>query len=899
MFFYVHWVAGDILNNIKKNRLLASMTLLFSSSLYAFPLPGSYISNIASGDYVDETGSTLVVNSNPVSLEVQKILALTLVQNQQQQSTIGGLVNFPHVLTNTGNTSDRYALSLTHSVSDEFDLASIKVYADRDQNGVPDDNVDLLLPNSSIDLKAGESLSIVAVGTVPSSVLANQKSIFELKATSQTTNTIDARVNDTVAVVDDAVISVVKAQDKSQGNEQELITYTLTYRNNGTDTAKLTITDLLDDSLEYVEKSAHWNQNSIALTDSNDTENEINKGISYQLLSDQKTIKAEIQSVPPLTSGTLSFQVRVKNTDKNKIPNTAKYTYVGEKSKVPYNQDSNTVHYTLLPSLGVVLNNNPNSNSDAGNPNVDPDNLSTINELKPGKQVFFQNYVWNKGNITDVYNLSYSTANLPECAQVRLYHKDGKTLLTDTNGDGIVDTGSLASSAVKEIRVAVLASTSCNTEKSNIVIDVVATSVLSSDISNPTRNVITKLVASSSESDLYNSDNTGKDVGKIDNNGNAWLKKSVLDGKVVFPLIAENKSTQSNNYNLFASFSAMDVQNISVVTASGFTVKFYEGDATCSNLGKQITNTGTMAAGATKAYCAVIQVDASQQNFVKPIWFAIQSPVNQQADVIKNEISSSTARQLILSNDQQGQVSVGGTIVYVHTLKNTGTITEGADQGSVVKLKVNPQKPDDNFIYSLYYDVNKDGKIDPSDKFIDANTDLNSLSAGLGIAPDRDIQILLKVQAPVTSTHGVVSVADLIVEAGTFANIKLENLKNTDVTTVSTSAMQLLKYQVKAPTCTMTFDPANVTSLSFSAQPLIIKPNECVIYKLEVENRGSSIVTNVQFQDAVPAYTTLVGTPFLVPAGVNASTADSITGTIASLSSGQMANMYFMIRVNP
>jgi len=875
------------------------MSILFSSSLYAFPLPGSYISNIASGDYIDETGNTLVVNSNPVSLEVQKILALTLVQNQQQQSTIGGLVNFPHVLTNTGNTSDRYALSLTHSASDEFDLASIKVYADRDQNGVPDDNVDLLLPNSSIDLKAGESLSIVAVGTVPSSVLANQKSIFELKATSQTTNTIDARVNDTVTVVDDAVISVIKAQDKSQGNEQELITYTLTYRNNGTDTANLTITDLLDDSLQYVKESAHWNQNSIALTDNNDTENESNKGISYQLLSDQKTIQAEIQSVPPLTSGILSFQVLVKNTDKTKIPNTAKYAYVGEKSKVAYNQDSNTVHYTLMPSLGVVLNNNPTSNSDLGNPNLAPDNLSTINELKPGQQVFFQNYVWNNGNVTDIYNLTYSTANLPECTQVRLYHKDGKTLLTDTNGDGIVDTGSLASSAVKEIRVAVLASTSCNTEKNDIVIDVLATSVLSSDISNPTRNVITKLVASSSESDLYNSDNSGKDVGKIDNNGNAWLKKSVLDGKVVFPLVAENKSTQSNNYNLFASFSAMDVQNISVVTASGFTVKFYEGDTTCSSLGKQITNTGTMAAGATKAYCAVIQIDASQQNFVKPIWFAIQSPVNQQADVIKNEISSSTARQLILSNDQQGQVGVGGTIVYIHNLKNTGTITEGADQGSIVKLKVSPQKLDDNFIYSLYYDVNRDGKIDSSDKFIDANTDLNSLSAGLGIAPDRDIQILLKVQAPVTATHGVVSVADIIVEAGTFANIKLDNLKNTDVTTVSTTAMQLLKYQVKAPSCAMSFNQANVASLSFSAQPLVIKPNECVIYKLEVENRGSSIVTNVHFQDAVPAYTTLVGTPFLVPTGINASAQDSIKGTIASLPSGQMANMYFMIRVNP
>ena len=114
--------------NIRKNHYYAGLTaLFFSNCLYAFPAPGSYISNIASGDYADETGNILIVNSNPVSLEVQKILALTLVQNQQQQSTIGGQVNFPHILTNTGNTADTYKLSLIQPKGDDFDLNDVPI----------------------------------------------------------------------------------------------------------------------------------------------------------------------------------------------------------------------------------------------------------------------------------------------------------------------------------------------------------------------------------------------------------------------------------------------------------------------------------------------------------------------------------------------------------------------------------------------------------------------------------------------------------------------------------------------------------------------------------------------------------------------------------------------------
>ena len=886
--------------NIRKNHYYAGLTaLFFSNCLYAFPAPGSYISNIASGDYADETGNILIVNSNPVSLEVQKILALTLVQNQQQQSTIGGQVNFPHILTNTGNTSDSYRLSLNHSTTDQFDLESIKVYADRDQNGIPDDQVDLLTSSTSITLKAGELLSVVAVGNVPLTVTKTQTSLFELKATSQTTNSIFANVNDIVIVVDDAVISVVKAQNKSQGNVTDVITYALTYRNSGTDVAKLTITDLLDDSLEYELGSAQWNQGGVKLTDADDAENTINAGIKYQLSSDNKTIKAEIASVPPLTSGVLTFQVKVKNAEKTKIPNTAKYTYVGKASATSYSLDSNTVHYTLSPSLGVVLNNKSSSAVNVGNPDQAPDNLLTIATLKPGQEAYFQNYVWNTGNVTDIYNLSYTTSNLPACAQVRLYSQDGKTLLTDTNGDGVIDTGSLAAVAVKEIRIGVFASTGCNTEVSNIMVDVKATSVLSSDVSDPIRNVITKLVASSSESDLYNSDNSGKDVGKIDDNGNPWLKKSVLDGKVVFPLVAENKSAQSNNYNLFASFAAIDLQNISVSTSSGFTVKFYEGDATCATLGKQITNTGTMVAGAKKLYCAVIQVDPSQQNFVKSVWFAIHSPVNQQADAIKNEISSSIARQFVLTNDQQGQVSVGGSLVYVHTLKNTGTVTEGSASGSVVKFKVAPLKPDDGFIYGLYYDANNDGKLDAADKFIDTNTALNTLTSSVGIPSQKSIQLLLKVSSSETVLQGTSSVAEIIVEAGDYQGITLTDIKNTDVTTVGMINIQLTKYQ-SVLGCAEPLNEAKVSALkSFSTQALSVEPGTCIVYKLNLMNKGISTVNSVQFIDVVPAYTTLHKGPLLLPSGTNQSSGEKISGAVTSLAPGAEANMYFMIRVNP
>ncbi len=896
LLFIVNFVSVCFMHGITTRIhrvLLGGASLLLVGVCHAFPQPGSYISNVASGDYTDEMGNVLLVNSNSVALEVQKTYSLTLLQNQNQYGVIGGTVNLPHVLTNTGNTTDRYTLSLVQSSNDNFDLSNVKVYADRDQNGLPDNTEDLLL--GSIELNVGQSLAVVIVGNIPTTVAFNQLSSLDLKAVSQQNATLSAQVTDTIRVVDDAVISLIKTQSASEGVIGDLISYTLTYRNTGTATRRVVLQDVLDDSLEYVSGSAVWNQNSTALTDANDIEGSANTGIAYQLKPDGKSLEASIAAVAPLTSGTLAFKAKVKQGAANKIPNTAGFVqYDTDNTTVKLSSFSNTVIYNLAAVYGVVLNNKSSSATNVGNPNSSPDNLVIQASLKPGQEVFFNNYVWNIGNTTDIYNLSYSSNNLPSCAKVNFYTQDGKTLLTDTNGDGKVDTGSISNAAVKQIQVGVSASTGCTSNVSNINIDVVATSIASSTVSDPIRNQITALTAAFSSSDLYNADQSGLGVGIVDNAGQPLRTVKVASGKAIFPLVVKNNSTQANNYNLYASFSAIDVANIVPTTQTGFSVKFYEGDASCQTVGKQITNTGTLAAGASKAYCAVIDVDASQQNFSAPIWFAIQSAVNQQADSIKNQIESNVARLLTLTNDQQGQLGVGGTIVYAHTLKNLGNMAEGANAGSQVNLKVVPLK-NDGFVYSLYYDANKNGQIDSTDQIISVTTSLNQLLGSAGLFPQTDIQLLLKVQAAPSAPEGVVSQADILIEISDFNGIHLDNLKNTDVTTVATGHLQLLKTQAANSSCIT----SNLATLSYTTQLVSVKPNQCVAYKLTLKNDGSSVVKNVQFNDVVPAYTSLVGAPVIVPTGVDLSSGEKVSALVSSLDPNQEANFYFVIRVNP
>lgn len=887
-----HVFQQERLMSVKLQIIIGMFLLLLIRPALALPLPGSQITNIASGDFTDLQGNLQVVNSNPVSLTIQKVYALDLIQNQQQIGVIGGQLNFPHVLTNIGNTTDSYTFSVVQPTSDDFDLNSVAVYVDRNQDGLPDDNINLLA-GGSIQLAAGKSVALVVVGTIPLNVTVGQQALLNLKATSVQNTALSDTVNDVARVVDDAVIHVTKAQSSSQGLVGSEITYTLTYTNKGTAARRVLISDVLNGGLQYKTGSASWSNGSGNLTDASDgNETGSNSGVDYRVLSGGH-VEFEVASVPPLSTGALSFKVQVLSSAPDSIPNTASYTQYDAANSPVQTANSNTVIYTLIHNLGVVANVNSASASNNGNPASAPDNLSVISGASAGQEVLFDDYIWNTGETTDTYNLTFMATNLPACASVRLYAADGRTLLTDSNGDGLVDTGSVAKGAASHIRVGVLFSPTCNTSTA-IDIDLTARSAIDSTIADPVRNRVLP-VSTTGQTDLYNSDNSGTGVGNVDNGGAAWISKPIVaGGTTVFPLVVHNTGTTANNYTLYASASNIDLNTLATTAfPAGWQVSFYEGDVTCTTLGLQITNSGNVAAGASKQYCAVVKAPANAPGSGFPVWFAIESPVNHQGDVIKDAVVLGAVRNLVLAADQQGQIQPGGTMVYLHTLKNLGSVTEGDAVGEV-QLAITAQNGSDGFVYTLYYDANNNGQLDAAD--VQAS-DLATITANTGLAPNQTIQLLVKVQAPSSAANGNTSQADLsVTPVGTVQGLSLAPLKNTDLTTVNPSQLRLVKSQVKDDTCSLTA----FNTLTYSVSPVQVKPDQCVVYRLSVKNEGVSTVNSVVIQDVVPAFTTLRTPPGAVASQGTASvTGDQISGAIGTLTPQQEEYLYFSIRVNP
>lgn len=885
---------GSVISRVSFACCLSLFIFTYSPVVFAQPKAGSNITNIASGDFYDEQGNLQVINSNPVILTVQPIYSLSLQSNQQNIGTIGSKLNFPHVLTNTGNIADSYKITLNQLTNDQFDLENIAVYADRDQNGEPDDNNNLL--NTAIlNLEAGESVAVVVVGSIPVyNISAGNVANFTLTSTSQHDlgNILSATVSDVAKVVDDAVIQVTKAQNISTGKTGTEITYTFTYSNTGTAAGHLQLQDSLPNDVTYLSNSAIWgNGSETPLTEADDTETGVNQAVKYKYANG--LVEFDIASIPALSKGTLSFKVKVNPNAAEKINNTANYKqYKNNTTTLLKDTSTNTVIFTVQQTLGVILNNSSVGNTDGGT-----NDLLTKSNTFTGaaKEIQFDNYVWNTGQATDSYNLSITkSANVPSCAVTRLYQSDGRTLLTDSNADGVVDTGSMAATTSKKIVLGVYFPANCVTATNEILdFDVKATSVTDTAITNSTRNRLNNTNTAGS-SDLYNNDSSGTGIGAVTSpGGQAWVNKSaVRGGTAVFPLVVENKSTVTNSYNLYASAAEIDVNNISTSLPAQWIVKFYDTSDDCQSLGNVISSTGNVAAGATKKYCAVVTVPTNTDLANLPIWFAIKSPMNAQADSIKDQVDI-IQRQMTLANDRQGRVNIGGTVVYLHTLKNTGTVVEGNAVGQIT-FNVIPQNPNDTFTYTLYHDANNNGVIDATDPMIN---DLSIITGGL--APQASIQLLLKVQAPTTATNGMSSVANIVVKANnTIQGLTLDDLQNTDLTTVDPTQLRLTKEQAKDENCALTL--ATVSSATYGSTPLQVKPNQCVSYRLTIKNEGATPASNIVINDIVPAYSQLrSGLPPSISQGTIAVNNDQIAGSVGSLTPQGQASMYFSIRVSP
>lgn len=893
--------------NLRQTALSRGLCLAVGSisglaSAQAIPTPGSLITNVASGDFVDRFGNTQIINSNPVELRVTEVRALQLVRDQEQIGLMGGQMSYPHTLTNTGNVADSYTLSVDQPNTDDFNLLGLAVYIDRNQDGIPDDNINLLLAGNQLALQPGESIALVAAGTIPTNQQATNRADFSLTATSQApTAPPSATVTDITRVTEGGVLTVNKSQSLSTGALGSVITYTLRYSNTGNAAAELRLTDLLDaNRLNYIAGSARWSNSSVALTDGV-SEDPANSAISDYLVNStasQHAISVVIPSVPAQSTGSISFQVQVIAAPNGKVNNTATYQQLDGVTTVK-NTSTNTVTFTVQGNVGVVLNNS-GSPVNVGDPNAAPDNLVLVASAVAGVETLFDNYVWNTGDQVDNFNLSFVPTNLPTCATVRLYAADGKTLLTDSNADGLIDTGAMRPNSSKNIKVGISSTQDCAIA-SSVLVDLTATSSNNPTISDPIRNQLDMIVQGTT--DLYNSDNSGLgNPNPTAAGGAAFITKPILPaGTAVFPLVVKNTGTLINNYALIADADGvLDPINNSNQLSAGWSVEFFSQlDPACATLGDKITDSGPVAANGTFAYCAVVTAPAGAAPQDFPVWFAVRSTLNGQTDILKDQVQVQAARLLTLQADNQGQVSIGGTVVYTHTLTNIGNVTEGTTVGDVL-LSLDISNAN-GMLVTLYYDANDNGVLDSTDPQATDVAALGSTNAAIGLAPNESIRLLVKVNAPTTLTNG--STSNVVLTAtpvGLIAGMAAAPISNTDVTVVSANQVRLQKMQALDADC-------DGIPTAYSVAALEIAPTQCVFYQITATNDGATSVNNVVISDRIPAYTRLFGTPTVTPQGTllqptapfsNGYQGD-VQADLGTLPPSQSATLNFAIRVDP
>ena len=146
--------------------LISVFAALNGNRAYAAPPPaGTSIGNQASASYSDATGNAQTpVTSNTVTTTVAQVASFTLTADQTKTAAPGTQVYFPHTLTNTGNGTDTFDLSVANLAGGTFDFTSVAIYIDANGDGVPDNAVSL---TSTGALAANGVFKFVAVGVVP------------------------------------------------------------------------------------------------------------------------------------------------------------------------------------------------------------------------------------------------------------------------------------------------------------------------------------------------------------------------------------------------------------------------------------------------------------------------------------------------------------------------------------------------------------------------------------------------------------------------------------------------------------------------------------------------------------------------------------------------------------
>lgn len=629
------------LKSTKRNSLYVSIATIlggfafFSTGAHAAaPAAGTNISNIATASYVDGTSTTRTVTSNEVKTTVLQVGSFTLLQDRTTTANPNSAVALSHILTNTGNGTDEFTLSLTNILDDAFEFSNIAIYLDANKDGVPDNNTNLI--GQKVSLNAGESIGLVVVGTTASTALLDTSGKLELAVTS---NKVDAGAaektiinTDTVKIVTGASFAVTKSASVSivdTRTTDQAVTYQLNYVNKGNSADTLIIEDTLDSKLTF-DPARHQISVSGTVLGTASTDNAY-----YAWDSATRKLTITIKNVAANTSGIVKFAVEVKQgTAAGTVPNTAMFDADGPNTNGSQpDQPTNRTDITVQSFYTGVIN-----DSDSKATALGEDDVITIATASQGSQVRFGSgsvndgaseviYVHNTGNVTDTFKVVVGAGtNLPPGAVVNLFKSDGVTPLTSSIGSE-KDTGPInAGEKYQIVAVVSLPTGFTGTTYNGNPIQAVLQTTASKNTS-ATDTIILKISSVTAlKVDLSNGGTGG--IGP--DNGNVVDIKSTQPGTpITFDLAIKNEGTQADNYNL----------GVSSTLPNGWLVEFFtkNADGTCGTT--KLTNSGSIPAGETVKYCAVVTPTANATpTDSRDIVFSINSPATGLTDSLKDHL---------------------------------------------------------------------------------------------------------------------------------------------------------------------------------------------------------------------------------------------------------------------
>lgn len=852
--------------------VLLGLAAISASIAQAAPPAGATIGNQASATYSDDSQITRTVTSNTVVTTVQQVASFVLTANGAKTATAGGQVFYPHTLTNSGNGPDSFAL--TSGESGSFSFTGMQYYADANGDGVPDSNMTL---TSTGQISAGGIFSFVAVGTVPSSAVVGNTNTLTVTATSSFNNTIAHSNTDVTTITAQAVINVTHAIDVAVGPSPSVTPRTLSiaYTNTGNTAAtSLTLADVIPSGFTYVAGSGRWSATgSTVLTDATGGNQ---SGITYDFGATQSgRVTAVIDSVAPGASGTLTFQVNVNSSlAPGALPataSTATYTYNDGASTVA-TANTNTAQYTVQQTVAVQVD------------------AATVATAGQGGSVIFTNPVINLGNGSDTFNMTLLNNGFPSGTTFQLFRADGVTPLTDSNSDGIPDTGPVNGGATRNVVVRATLPTGVH-GGGPYTVDLVGRSVLDATQSDAGTDTLTTIGAS--VVDMTNNSAGGPGVG-------AGPEASAVSTTAVAPgatsritLVIANSSGDADTYNLSAT---TDGTLATTTLPTGWTVVFRDSN---DNI---ISNTGVITAGSNRTIHADVTAPANATTGFD-IYFRSLSPATTASDALHNAITVSTLRSLVLSPNNTGQTTAGGTIVYTHTLVNSGNTVEGDGVSSTVALSYASSA---GFTSVVHWDSNNDGVLDAADPII---TDLaaltggtNGASTGAGLSPNESARLFIKVTTAPGSALGLTDTTTLTATTtGVVGGVAAPAAVSvTNTTSVVGSQVLLVKTQAIDQACDGAADaPFNAANLGTGAFP-----GACVRYQITATNAGSTEIAALVISDATPAYTSYhdavpaASTLGSVTAPGNGATG-TIQATVGTLAAGQSAVLTFGVRIDP